>query len=197
MSNGPVTQLLRRMDGESGETRQQTFAELVILVQAELKQLARGRLRGERNDSLQPTMLVTAVWERLQANRMRFEDRQHFLAVAATAMRRHLVDVARRERAEKRGGKRVATTLDDGASVALAVDPALVIDVDRAIATLSPREALLVELRFFVGFTMEEIAAHQEVSLDTVKADWRLARAKLQKELDSWGTGGSDSSAAS
>lgn len=197
MSDGPVTQLLHRMDGESGEARRKTFDELVTLVQAELKQLARVRLRGERADSLRPTNLVTEAWQRLMPNRMRYEDRRHFLAVAATAMRRYLVDRARRLRANKRGGKQVVTTLDEGASVALVADPALVIDVDRAVSALPPREALLVELRFFVGFTMEEIAEYQDLSLDTVKADWRLARAKLQKELNAWGAGGSDTSAAS
>ena len=184
---GPVTALLRRAQG--GDTdASDAFARAVY---AELHALAAGYLRRERADhTLQPTALVHEAFARLVGQeRVRWQSRAHFFGVAAQVMRRLLVDHARRAGAAKRdGGARVA--LADAAGVAVAApdapDALDVLGVHAALerlAAVDPRQARLVELRFFVGLTLDEAAEAMGVSRATAAREWAMARAWLAAEL--------------
>ena len=160
--------------------------ELMPLVYDELRRLARRYVRQERAASVQATDLVHEAYLRLARDRpRRWQGRTHFLAIAAIGMRRVLVERARARGARKRGGDRVQVTLDD----ALVAAPGTTVDllaIDRALsalAALDARQARIVELRFFAGMTVEEAAEATGVSPATVKRDWTLARAWLQREL--------------
>ncbi len=158
---------------------------LLPLVYAELHELARQQLGSNpRGLTLQPTALVNELYIKLAANRGQFDDRQHFIAVAAIAMRQILVDHARRRSTKKRGdvGERVtmAGIVGDTGSE---VD---VLDLETALAALEaayPRPAKVAELRFFGGLSVDEVAAALGVSARTVDYDWRFARAFLQRAL--------------
>ena len=168
----------------SGDTGAQS--RLIEAVYAELRRLARGYLRRERRDhSLRPTALVNEAYLKLvDQRRVQWQNRTHFFAIAAHVMRRILVDHARAHQAQKRGaGHRVP--LDD---VELGFDPpgVNVVALDLALQRLSntyPRQGQLVELKFFGGLTVEEVAAVLKVSPITVKRDWALAKAWLHREL--------------
>jgi RNA polymerase sigma factor (TIGR02999 family) len=157
------------------------------LVYGELHELAKHYMRGERAEhTLQPTALLHEAFFRLvDSDSSGFENRSHFFGVAAQAMRRVLVDHARRRKAAKReGGLRV--TLDenlreDGRSSLdlIALDDAL-----EKLAALEPRCARVVELRFFAGMEIPEVASVLDTSPATVKRDWTFAKAFLQRELD-------------
>lgn len=160
---------------------------LVSLVYQELRRVARARLRDERDrQSLQTTALVHEVYLRLvDVDRLSFENRAHFFAVAARLMRQVLVDDARRRLADKRGGGAVITTLDT-ASVAVSPTPVDVLALDRALDELARQEERLsrvVELRFFAGLTIDETAAALSVSPVTVERDWSFAKAWLFDRL--------------
>lgn len=164
-------------------------ASLFSLVYDELRRLARSALRHERPDhTLQPTALVHEAYLRLADQpESRWENRAHFLAVAARAMRRILVDHARGHKAIKRGSGDARFALQDVATSA--VDPGQDLDLvilDEALARLSaidPRQARIVELRFFGGLSVEETATAVGASTRTVKRDWHLARAWLKREM--------------
>lgn len=170
-----------------GEGDQQAFDRLIPLAYGELRRQARLFLSRERaGHTLQPTALVHEAFLRLVGqNRIRWQNREQFFAVAAQAMRRVLVDCARARGSVKRGAGATRVTLED---VHLPAHPAQV-DVeslDRALdglAALDPRQARMVELRYFGGFTAEETAQSLGVSLATVKRDWVVARAWLFREL--------------
>lgn len=153
----------------------------------ELHGMAKRRLARERaGGTLQTTALVHEAYLRMvDQRRVDWRDRGHFLALAATMMRRVLVDRARARRAGKRGGGEAAVTLT-GAEAA-GFDPALeVLDVDRALARLAaayPRPARVVELRFFGGLELAEIVEVLGVSERTIKRDWVFARSWLAREL--------------
>jgi RNA polymerase sigma factor (TIGR02999 family) len=159
---------------------------LMPVVYAELRELASAYLRRERPDhTLQTTALVHEAYLRLtDQHRTTWQNRSHFLGVAAQAMRRILVDHARgRHRLRREGGRPV--TLEEGMAVdtgrpeeVLAVDEALV-----RLAALDPRQARIVELRYFAGLTIEETASALELSPATVKREWTSARAWLLREL--------------
>ncbi len=160
-------------------------------VYAELRTLANSYFRKlPRGSTLQPTALVHEVYLRLARRpEAPFEGREHFLAVAATAMRQILVDRERARRTQKRGGEASRITLtgqagpsDEAPEVVdlLALDAALT-----ALAALSPRQARIVELLYFGGLTAEEAAATLEISLSLVEKEWRRARAWLRRELAS------------
>ena len=159
---------------------------LVPLVYRELHQIAQRHMAGERADhTLQPTALVNEAFLRLLGGtQTAFEDRTHFLRTASQAMRRVLVDHARARNAAKRGAT-LQVTLDDVADSA----PANIVDMialDDALTRLSaadPRVAQVVELRFFGGLEVPEIAAILATSPATVKRDWRFAKAWLSREL--------------
>jgi RNA polymerase sigma factor (TIGR02999 family) len=178
-----VTLLLRAWragDALAGE-------RLVEVLYRELHEMARQRLARERaGGTLQTTALVHEAWLRLVDQRsVEWRDRGHFLALAATMMRRVLVDRARARKAGKRGSGEAAITLTDVA--AAGIDPAVeILDVDRALERLAatyPRQARVVELRFFGGLQLEEIGAVVGVAERTVKRDWSFARAWLAREL--------------
>jgi RNA polymerase sigma factor (TIGR02999 family) len=162
---------------------------LIPLVYAELHDLASHFMRSERaQHTLQPTALVHDAYLRLVDQRnSTWQGRAHFYGVAAKAMRRILVDHARRKRATKReGGQRV--TLADDVSVETAAERSIdLIALDDALeklAAIDGRYAKVVELRFFAGLEVEEVAEALQVSPATVKRDWTFAKAFLQRELD-------------
>lgn len=159
---------------------------LVAIVYKELRRLAHHYMQGERaNHTLQTTALVNEAYLRLtDLNRMQWRDRGHFFAMAATLMRRILVDHARDRARDKRGGGVVFTTLqDEGVATppgidALALDEAL----DR-LAAIDPVHARIVELRYFAGLTIEETSEALRISPATVKREWTWARAWLYHKL--------------
>ncbi len=155
----------------------------------ELRAIAARCFRGQPADhTLQPTALVNEAWVRIAAaaeDGLAERDRSHFLALAATAMRQILVDHARRRRAAKRGGgDRPRPLLGDEAVAEVARDDLPEIDEAlRRLGELDPRMARVVELRFFGGLTVPEVARLLDVSVTTVEHDWRMARAWLAREL--------------
>ena len=160
---------------------------LIPLVHHELHQMARRCMADERpGHSFQATALVNEAYLRLvDANDVAWHDRAHFLAVAARAMRRILVDHARTRRAQKRGGGAARVTFDEALAVAnepredfVALDDAL-----EALAAFDMRKSRVIELRFFGGLSVEETATVLKVSPATVMGDWRLAKAWLQREM--------------
>jgi RNA polymerase sigma factor (TIGR02999 family) len=183
-SPGAVTELLRAWsEGDDG-----ALERLVPLVEAELRRLARGYLgRERRGHTLQITALVNEAFLRLtDARHVRWQDRAHFLGISARLMRRVLVDYARRRGFQKRGGGAQQVTFDEG--LIASPDPALdIVALDRALEALAQvdvRKSRVVELRFFGGLTVEEAAEVLNVSPDTVKRDWRLAKLWLLRELE-------------
>ena len=178
-----VTRLLRAWsDGD------ETALELLVpLIEDELRRLARAYMARERKGhTLQATALVNEVFLRFPAaGRLRWQDRAHFIGVAARLMRRVLIDHARVRGRRKRGGAVEHVTLDEQA---LTVgEPSVdIIAVDRVLedfARIDPRKSQVVELRFFGGLSLEEIADVLHVSVETVKRDWRLARLWLSRAL--------------
>jgi RNA polymerase sigma factor (TIGR02999 family) len=168
--------------GESGPAAAWT-AELC----EQLRGLAAGYLARERADhTLLPTALVNEAYIKLaRAAGGPWRDANHFRAVAAAAMRQILVDHARRRAANKRGGDRLRTTLDDDALSTTAAS-ADVLDLHEALdelAQLDQRKARVVELRFFGGMTCEEAAATLSVSPKTAEADWYMARAWMRLRI--------------
>ena len=163
------------------------LAHLVPLVYDELRRVARRRLRGESpGHPLQATALVHEVYLRLvDVDRMTLTSRAHFFGVAATLMRQILVDHARRERADKRGGSVTVLSLDEALPAAwtssvdvLALDQAL-----DALSAIDSRQCRVVELRFFAGLTIDEAAATLGISSATVEREWALAKAWLFRQL--------------
>lgn len=179
-----VTRLLQAWsDGD--ET---ALDRLVPLVEADLRRLARACMRRERKGhTLQPTALVNEAFLRLAgARHLEWQDRAHFMGIAARLMRRVLVDYARSRGYQKRGGGAERVPLDD--ALLEAPEPPLdVVELDRALelfATIDARRSRVVELRFFGGLTLEETAEVLHVSSETVKRDWRLAKLWLLRELN-------------
>jgi RNA polymerase sigma factor (TIGR02999 family) len=125
----------------------------------------------------------------VDTSRIRWESRGHFLAVAAQAMRRILVDAARAREAEKRGGAAARVSLDDVALATPERDDSLVAldEALTALAALDPRKSRVVELRYFGGLTVAETAAVLHVSQETVHRDWHVAKAWLLRELSEGG----------
>jgi len=153
----------------------------------ELRVIAEREFRRERaHHTLQVTALVNEAWLRMAGKQDKFQSRAHFLGYAAQAMRHVLVDHARRQRADKRGGEAARITLVTGDGREPAESPADVLDLHESLARLrevQPRQAQVVELRFFAGATIEEIAEALGVSHMTVSEDWRRARVWLAREL--------------
>jgi RNA polymerase sigma-70 factor, ECF subfamily len=183
---GEVTLLLRQWR----EGDQRAFERLSELVYGELRRMARGYLAGERRDhTLQPTALVHEAYLRLVDQKaMAWEDRRHFFALAATTMRRILVDHARGQRCEKRGGDQRRVGLDAVDELPAADRAAEVIAVDEALERLAVEDRLkasVVELRFFAGLTNEEVATVLGLSEPTVRRHWRTAKLWLYRELRS------------
>lgn len=161
--------------------------ELVPLVYDELRQIARRRLRHERpGHTLDSVGLVNEAYLKLfQLDRIQWNSRAHFLAVAAQAMRHILVNHALRRKRVKRGGGAPHVPLDEAADLPAAeADRILALDgaLER-LAALNPRHAKVVECRFFAGMTIEETAAALDISPATAKRDWSLLRLWLGREL--------------
>lgn len=159
---------------------------LLPVVYQEMRRLAAGYLRNERpGHTLQPTALAHEAYLRLVGRDDPWQNRAHFLGVAARAMRDILVDHARRRKAQKRGGGQPATFLNEDILVA-GGRPIAFDDLDQALvdlARLSERQARVVELRYFGGLTIEETGQVLGISPVTVKRDWVTARAWLYREL--------------
>jgi RNA polymerase sigma factor (TIGR02999 family) len=177
---GPVTQVLGDLKGAD---RREVFDRLLPLVYDELRGLARARLRHERQGhSLQATALVHEAYIRmLGAESPSWNDRAHFFRAAAEAMRRILIDHARKRGRVKRGGGRIQVTLGD-VQVGAGLPLEDILALDEAIQRLEgqdPRMAEIVRLRFFAGLSVEETAKALEVSERTVKREWAVARAWL------------------
>lgn len=182
-SAGDITDLLRQWSGG----RREALDELVPRLQHELHRLARSAMRREaRGHTLQPTALVNEAYLRLfHQSRIEYRNRAHFLALAATMMRRILVDHARRAQRGKRGGKALHVPLED-AHAEDRTGPLDLLDLDRALARLGALDARLsrvVELRYFGGLDVRETAILLEISPATVKRDWATARAWLLDAL--------------
>ena len=180
---GDVTQLLRHLN--SGNS--QVANELAPLIYNELRRLAAACMRREQpGHTLQATALVHEAYLRLMGQRnVQWNDRAHFFAVAATLMRRVLLDYARKRHAAKRGDAPRKATLDEGLLVTeehledvLALDECLL-----RLAAIDPQQAHLVELRFFAGLNVEETAAVMGISTATVKREWSSAKAWLNREI--------------
>lgn len=179
-TRGEITELLQALEAGAPDA----VDRLIPLVYEELRLLASGYLRSERPDhTLQTTGLVHEAYLRLvDQRRTTWKNRSHFFGIAAQAMRRILVDHARRRRSVKRDGGR-PITLDEEAR---GRDDQDILDVDEALgrlARLDERQARIVELRYFAGLTIEETAQALEISPATVKREWMSARAWLQREL--------------
>lgn len=178
-----VTRLLQAW--RSGDD--EALGRLMPIVEGELRRIARRCMRGERaGHSLQATALVNEAYLRLvDAQRVHWQDRSHFLAMSARLMRRILVDHARARRYQKRGGEAQRVTLVDdlGGSDERPHDLVALDDALEALTRLDKRRGQLVELRFFGGLTVEETAHVLGVSADTVSRDWKLAKAWLMREL--------------
>lgn len=171
--------------------------ELIPRVYRELKRLARRRVHGREGETLQTTALVHEAYLRLVGmHEVSWQDRAHFYAVSARVMRGILVDAARARRARKRGGspggsrtiagidiEQVPDMTSGRADEVLAVHEAL-----ELLAELSPRQARVVEMRFFVGLSVEEVAEVLKVSPQSVMRDWKLAKAWLCREIRTGGT---------
>ncbi|MGI8605172.1 MAG: sigma-70 family RNA polymerase sigma factor [Verrucomicrobiales bacterium] len=180
-----MTQLLdavRRGETQAGEA-------LVPLVYAELRRIASMKMAGERpGQTLQATALVHEAWLRIvdAGGRPLFESRAHFFSAAAEAMRRILIERARRKHREKRGGGAEHVDVDDveiavplgNEEEALAVNEAL-----DQLAAQDARKAEIVKLRYFVGFSFEEVGDALGISVPTAKREWAYARAWLRREI--------------
>jgi RNA polymerase sigma-70 factor, ECF subfamily len=170
-----------------GNGEEAALGQLIPLVHAELHRIARRCMYGERvGHSLQATALVNEAYLRLvDVQKIDWQNRTHFLSMAARVMRRVLVDLARARQADKRGGDAVMVTFDEAVIGAHAAD-VNVLELDEALEALAAhdeRKSRVVELRFFGGLSVEETAQTLQVSTKTVARDWDFARAWLQREM--------------
>jgi RNA polymerase sigma factor (TIGR02999 family) len=182
-TEGGISGLLRSWKaGDPG-----AFARLAPLVERELHKIAKRYMRGQPpGHTLQTTALLNEAYLRLiDGKRLTYEDRAHFFAVCSQIMRHILVDHERARRAAKRGGGADAAALDHAPD--MAIDPMEdIVAIDEALGALAadyPRQARVVELRFFGGLSVPEAAGVLNVSEDTVMRDWRFARSWLARKL--------------
>lgn len=178
-----ITQLLERWS----QGDEEALDQLMPLVYDELHRLAGAYLRRERREhTLQPTALVNEAYLKLVRQRnIRWQNRAQFFGVAAQLMRRILVDHARANYADKRGGDRVNVSLKNiGAFGNQPTTDVLALhDVLNRLAEIDPDQSRIVELRFFGGLTIEEAAEVMQVSHSTVEREWKIAKAWLKREL--------------
>jgi RNA polymerase sigma-70 factor (ECF subfamily) len=183
-SSNEITQMLIELtDGN-----QEVVNQILPHIYDELRRLAGGYLRRERPDhTLQPTALVHEAYMKLiDQKQVRWQNRAHFFGIAAQVMRRILMDHARKNKAEKRGGDADKLPLEeeillvsaDSSNQLLALDDAL-----RTLAELDPQKAKIVELRYFGGLSIEETAEVMGVSVPTINRQWRMAKAWLYGQL--------------
>ena len=181
----PAVTVLLRAWSSGDET---ALEQLLPLIEAELRRLARGYMaRERRGHTLQTSALMNEAFLRLvDARTIEWQDRAHFLGISARLMRRVLVDHARARGYKKRGGEVRRISWTDAIAVVPPPDFNL-LALDRALdnlASLDARKARVVEMRFFGGLTVEETAAALHVSTDTIKRDWRLAKLWLLRDME-------------
>ena len=182
-NSGEITKLLQQYQAGN----RLVLDEFFPLVYDELRRLAASRLRRERAEhTLQPTALVHEAYLRLiEQHSVDWRNRAHFFGLAAEMMRRILVNHALERKADKRGGAATRLVLDDAVSFAQTREVDLVL-LDQALDklhTLDPKQAKIVEMRFFGGLTTEEVAEVLNISDSTVKREWRVAKAWLHNQL--------------
>ena len=182
-SSAEITGLLKAWS--SGDPA--ALARLAERVYPELRLMARRHMKNERQgNTLQTTALVHEVYLRLvDVTKVEWHERAQFFAVAAQMMRRILVDAARARGAQKRGGGAIKVHLDETAHLSTAPERSM-LALDEALTTFSqvaPRQAKVVELRYFGGLTEQEIVAVLKISSRTVRRDWVLAKSWLLREL--------------
>ena len=187
MTSVPAADDLAQLVERASHGDQHAVSRLMPVVYDELRRLARGYLNRERaGQTLQPTALVHEAYMRLLKDKKQdWRTRTHFVAIAALSMRQILIERARARAAQKRGGARARVTLEEGliATEDNSVDLLVVDDALTRLAAIDPRQARLVELRFFGGLTVDEAAEALHVSPATVKRDWTVAKAWLQREI--------------
>ena len=186
MPAGEITAILERV--RRGE--EQAADRLLPLVYDELRRLAAARMAHEAPDmTLQPTALVHEAWIRLGADQQPdWKSRAQFFAAAAEAMRRILIDAARRRLAQRRGGRQEHVPLE-GSEIAIGVEDSRIVAVSDALERFGleePEKAELVKLRFFIGFELQEAAQALGISQATAGRWWNYARAWLVEEVGEW-----------
>jgi RNA polymerase sigma-70 factor, ECF subfamily len=187
MAQQPPAGEITRLLAELTAGRPEPAAELWSLVYRELRQIASAYMRNERPDhTLQTTALVNEAYVRLfQGKPFRWENRKHFFCAMAQMMRCILVDHARQYHAQKRGGEWEKLSLEAAFRLSSA-RPEQLLALDEALeqlGRLNRRQAQVVEMRFFVGLTAQQTAAMLFISPETVKLDWRFAKAWLQRQM--------------
>jgi RNA polymerase sigma factor (TIGR02999 family) len=185
----PNTQTVRLLLRELAGGERQAFDQLIPLVYAELRRIAEAQLRKERPDhTLQPTALVNELYSRMVGReQIGFNDRAHFLAIAAQTMRRILIDHARLRNAAKRNRGQDKISIDQAGDVGLQ-HPSILIALGDALDELGKQDVLmarLIELRYFGGLTAEEAAIVVDLPVSEVRRELRLAQAWLRRELES------------
>ena len=186
-NTGPEELTVLLQAAVKGDSEAQNGA--VMRVYDELHRLAQQMMRHEPNQTLQPTVLVNEAFLRLFGNAEleQAPDRAYFFAAAARAMRRILVEAARRRKTQKRGGDRSREIFEDQFGGA-EFDPDGILDLDQALIELEeihPRQAQIVQMRWFAQYTVAQVAECLGVSESTVEQDWRVARAFLKHRLGS------------
>lgn len=185
MAEHDITRLIEA----AGHGDSSAYGQLFTRVYAELKPLARHQLRGMRGATLDTTGLVHDAYLKMTcSDTLSLRGRRHFFALAAKAMRQIVIDHLRARAADKRGGVGVSeVTLDDAPGMAVThVAPDRLLQLDNALADLessSPRLSRLIEMRFFAGMPLAEIAELEGVTERTLNRDWRLARAEIYAAL--------------
>jgi len=178
-----ITQLL--VAWKQGD--QEALAQLTPLVYRELHRLAHSYLAGERpGHVLQTTALVNEAFVRLiDWQRVDWQNRAHFFGVSAKLMRYILVQFAREQQTAKRGGQSIQVSLSEAAAISTRNNPDLVAldDALNILENLDPRQARTVELRFFGGLNLQEVAEVLRISVSSVRRDWRMAQAWLHRQL--------------
>ncbi len=179
-----ITQLLNQWSNGDAEV----LDDLMPLVYVELRRQASGYLRRERlNHTLQPTALINEAYLKLIDQRdVKWQNRAHFFAIAAQAMRRILVDYARERKREKRGGAAENLPLDEALTIVSQEKSVDLVALDEALnklAKFDERQTKVVELRYFSGLSIDETAEVLNVSNATIRRDWNMAKAWLHQEI--------------
>ena len=179
-----ITQLLNQWSNGDAEV----LDDLMPLVYKELRRQASGYLRRERsNHTLQPTALINEAYLKLIDQRdVKWQNRSHFFAIAAQAMRRILVDYARERKREKRGGAAENLPIEEALTIVSQEKSVDLVALDEALnklAKFDERQAKVVELRYFSGLSIDETAEVLNVSNVTVRRDWNMAKAWLHQEI--------------
>lgn len=177
-----ITQVLQRLGSNAADP----VRDLLPMLYAELKEMAERQFRSQRKDhTLQPTVLVHEAFLKLVGRDARWQDRKHFFAVASTAMRQILVNHARDRSALKRGGANKPVSIEhDPAAKETPLDVLALDEAMKKLAQIDPRKHQVVELRYFGGLSVEEVAEVMDISRSTVEADWRVARAYLASQIN-------------